>query len=175
MYDCLNPCSCVVRIAGTRPSHTPVTSVFPVPPSLSHSHSYAPAPLLHPLSGPHRPRGYHWRAHGAIGGASITNAPPLAPSPLPSLTPSCSNTHTQPVCLPAVLAARYEQGQAARARGADTRKCGVLLTPPPLLKHSPQEAQCTGGGLARSAQAVGQTGLVWGSVHTFKMVFWWED
>ena len=90
----------------------------------------------------HRSHGYHRRAHGAIGGANVTNAPPPAPTPSPSLTTSCSNhPPTQPVCLPAALAARYELVRAARTHGADPLERGVISTPPPLLKHSPQEAR----------------------------------
>ena len=71
---------------------------------------------------------------------------PISPLTITYLTPSCFTNHTPNLLrLPAALAARYAQGQAARARGVGTHERGVLSTPPPLLKQSPQEARCTEG------------------------------
>ena len=116
----------------------------------------------------HRSHGYHRRAHGAIGGATTTNAPLPAPSPPPSLTPNCSNPHTQPTdYVPAALAARYELGQAARSNGGNPRERGVRATPLPLLKHSPQEARGKEGVWQgeHSSWSSLRSGLVWGSTH----------
>ena len=132
----------------------PFTSLFPNSPIRLKGHPYAPRP---PSSGEavaaygrmervHRSHGCHRRTHGAIGGANATTAPPPAPSPSRSLTSSCQPTYTTYLlCLPAALAARCTQGQAARTHVVDIYERGVLSTPPLLLKHSPQEARCTEG------------------------------
>ena len=85
--------------------------------------------------------GYHWRAYDAIGGENITNTPPPAPSPPLGLSPALQ-THTSTFLISSPPRSRRGTNWDKRLKHTDAEpyEGGVRVTPPPLLKNSPQEA-----------------------------------
>ena len=91
-------------------SANPFTSLFPIPPSLSHGHPFAPSPPFPPFFGPHSPQNYHSMAPYNSGRPKRTARPRSPPSP-PSL-----NTRTQ-------LSTQHPRGVLSPLLG---RSCGRL-------------------------------------------------